>query len=147
MISLFDILYVSNQIRHRTTVVTKTTTFTTTLPVLAKRDGLAQRQVTVSPSSVPTYAGACSGAVRYSSACSCWGIKASTTTAPTPIRTITTYVTVTASVCPPGDTKCGANCYNLQTSNGNCGSCWNKVSPTPKSSPSSPISPYPHKPT
>jgi len=33
---------------------------------------------TVQPSSVPTYASACSGVVRYSSACSCWGASATT---------------------------------------------------------------------
>jgi hypothetical protein len=128
IISLFGILHVSNQIRHRTTTVTKTTTFTTALPVLANRGGLVQRQVTVSPSSVPTYASVCSDAVHYSTACCCWGITASTTTAPTPIITLTTYVTVTASVCPPGYILCDGNCYNLQTSKGNCGSCGLAVS-------------------
>lgn len=47
---------------------------------------LAARQVTVVPSSVPTYASACSGSVRYSSACSCWGVAKSTVTAATPVR-------------------------------------------------------------
>ena len=49
-----------------------------------------KRQVTVVPSSVPSYASACSGTSRYSSACSCWGITATTSTAPAP--TVTEYV-------------------------------------------------------
>ncbi|KAK8131678.1 hypothetical protein PG984_008116 [Apiospora sp. TS-2023a] len=45
--------------------------------------------VTVFPTAVPAYASACSGAVRYSSACSCWGVSAVFTTAPTPVVTVT----------------------------------------------------------
>ncbi|KAK8121285.1 hypothetical protein PG999_005405 [Apiospora kogelbergensis] len=45
--------------------------------------------VTAFPTAVPTYAAACSGAVRYSSACSCWGVSAAFTTAPTPVVTVT----------------------------------------------------------
>lgn len=45
--------------------------------------------VTAFPTAVPTYASACSGAVRYSSACSCWGVSAAFTTAPTPVVTVT----------------------------------------------------------
>ncbi|KAK8084419.1 hypothetical protein PG997_005690 [Apiospora hydei] len=48
--------------------------------------------VTVFPTAVPTYASACSGAVRYSSACSCWGVTAAVTTAPTPVITVTITV-------------------------------------------------------
>ncbi|MCJ1401562.1 hypothetical protein MMC11_004778 [Xylographa trunciseda] len=55
---------------------------------------IAPRQMTVTPSSIPSYASACSGSVRYSSACSCIGVTKSTTTAPTPITTKT--VTATA---------------------------------------------------
>ena len=49
--------------------------------------------MTVAPSSIPTYASACSGSVRYSSACSCIGVTKSTTTAPTPITTTTVTAT------------------------------------------------------
>jgi hypothetical protein len=38
----------------------------------------------VVPSHIPTYASACSGSARYSSACSCIGVTDVTTTAPTP---------------------------------------------------------------
>ena len=50
--------------------------------------------MTVKPSAIPSYASACSGSVRYSSACSCVGATKSTSTAPTPVTTTT--VTVTA---------------------------------------------------
>ncbi|KAK8045509.1 hypothetical protein PG993_005533 [Apiospora rasikravindrae] len=52
----------------------------------------AEEAVTVFPTEVPTYASACSGAVRYSSACSCWGVTAAVTTAPTPVITVTITV-------------------------------------------------------
>ncbi|MCJ1387154.1 hypothetical protein MMC17_010287 [Xylographa soralifera] len=68
---------------------------------LKLRDGfeqrIAPRAVTVSPSSVPTYASACSGTARYSSACSCFGVTHSTTTASTPSTTITVTATVIAT--------------------------------------------------
>ncbi|KAJ9643365.1 hypothetical protein H2201_004364 [Coniosporium apollinis] len=59
---------------------------------------LPARQVTIQPSAVPTYASACSGAVRYSSACSCWGVPKSTVTAAAPLTTTTVAITETASV-------------------------------------------------
>jgi len=36
--------------------------------------------VTIAPTATPTYASACSGGVRYASACSCWGFPVSTIT-------------------------------------------------------------------
>ncbi|MCJ1242837.1 hypothetical protein MMC30_000032 [Trapelia coarctata] len=65
------------------------TTITVTLNYKAKRS-MEKRQITVVPSAVPTYASACSGTSKYSSACSCWGITKTTSTAPTP--TVTVYV-------------------------------------------------------
>ncbi|MCJ1289975.1 hypothetical protein MMC34_001510 [Xylographa carneopallida] len=59
----------------------------------APRISLAPRQMTVQPSSIPSYASACSGSVRYSSACSCVGATAATSTAPTPVTTTTVTVT------------------------------------------------------
>jgi len=58
---------------------------------------LAARQQTVMPSNVPIYASACSGTVRYSSACSCLGLTKSTITvaAPTTVVPSTSTVTVT----------------------------------------------------
>ena len=55
-------------------------------PTPAAEGAIAVRQVTQLPQDVPIYASACSGAVRYSSACSCAGINATTTYAPTPVR-------------------------------------------------------------
>lgn len=58
-----------------------------------------KRQLTVSPSAIPAYASACSGSVRYSSACSCVGVTQSTITAvaPSTIVTVSTTLTVTSA--------------------------------------------------
>jgi hypothetical protein len=58
----------------------------------AKREELHERQVTVVPSAVPTYASACSDPGDYASACSCFGITGKVTTAATPTVTSTTTV-------------------------------------------------------
>ncbi|MCJ1320227.1 hypothetical protein MMC15_005565 [Xylographa vitiligo] len=65
----------------------------------AAENALEARQMTVVPTAIPTYASACSGSVRYSSACSCIGVTATTSTAATPTTTVT--VTVTADVTKP----------------------------------------------
>lgn len=60
----------------------------------AKRD-LVYRAATVSPSAIPTYAtAACHSAAEYASACSCYGLTGSVTTAATPTATVTTTVDV-----------------------------------------------------
>lgn len=56
-----------------------------------------KRQVTAIPSGIPAYASPCSGAVRYSSACSCLGAKAATLTAEAPTVTVTKTDTLTVS--------------------------------------------------
>jgi len=108
--------------------ITYTQTYTTTLPVGMKRDvgEIQDRQVVVTPKTVPAYATYCSNAAAYSSACSCESITAQFTIAPTP--TITAYaVGPTVSVCPFSpfgtETNCGGTCYNLETSADNCGAC------------------------
>jgi hypothetical protein len=115
-----------------TSTYTTTTTVTTTISVeYVKRDGiLANRQVTVHPTAVPYYASACPGTSAYSSACSCWGITASTTTAPTPVTTTTSTVTatVTVSACSVGEELCGSSCADVSTDPNNCGACGNVVS-------------------
>ena len=73
--------------RSRTTELT-TTTATGISTVYQKR------QVTVSASAIPTYASACSGAVKYSSACSCLGVTRYTITLST--ASTTTLATATA---------------------------------------------------
>lgn len=76
-----------------TTVTETATSFTTIFdPELLKRQVTSGAAITVIPTLVPTYASACSGSVRYSSACSCFGVTGTTTTVPTP----TVYVTATA---------------------------------------------------
>ncbi|KAJ9165208.1 hypothetical protein NKR19_g627 [Coniochaeta hoffmannii] len=57
----------------------------------AKRD-LEYRAATVSPSALPTYATAACDAKAYASACSCYGITGSVTTAPVPTTTVTTTI-------------------------------------------------------
>lgn len=63
----------------------------------AIRDGIEVRQATVSPTAIPTYASACSGAVRYSSACSCIGVTQYTVIAAAATTTITVPGTVTTT--------------------------------------------------
>lgn len=53
--------------------------------------------VTVFPTAIPDYASPCVDDAEYSSACSCWGITAATTTAATPTKT--EIVTVTQAYC------------------------------------------------
>ena len=87
-----------------TDVITLTTFLTTFVtpsvavtPLAVPRNlELAARQNTASPSIVPIYASACSGTVRYSSACSCIGVtqRATTVAAPTTIVTITNTISV-----------------------------------------------------
>jgi len=99
--------------------VTNTVTITPAPPV--KRDN-EKRQVTVVPTAVPTYASACSGTVRYASACSCWGITAHTTFAPTPTSTVTATVTAVPTACSnPG--SCGTFFIISDPSCGDFGVC------------------------
>jgi hypothetical protein len=102
-----------------------------TISAPARRDvTLAARQNTVA---VPTYASACSGTSRYSSACSCWGFTVSTTTVATPTVTVTS--TVTASASAPPDPPFNTADYGCDTNgliSGNFGypSCrcnWNQT--------------------
>jgi hypothetical protein len=63
-------------------------------PSSAAKRGLEIRQTTVIPQSLPTYATACSSAAEYASACSCWGITPTVSTASTPTVTVTSTVEV-----------------------------------------------------
>lgn len=56
-----------------------------TAPPATTAAAVEARQVTEVPNQVPIYASACSGTVRYSSACSCAGVTMSTVYAPTPV--------------------------------------------------------------
>jgi hypothetical protein len=58
----------------------------------AKRGLLEGRQVTVVPTSIPEFAENCANAAEFVSACSCFGLTGSVTTAPQPTVTVTTTV-------------------------------------------------------
>ncbi|KAL8698087.1 MAG: hypothetical protein Q9224_002012 [Gallowayella concinna] len=75
----------------QTATTTTTAISTATVTDLAKRANLHEERA----ASVPAYASPCSGTVRYSSACSCFGVTQATVTAAAP--TSTSIVTVTAS--------------------------------------------------
>ncbi|EPS35297.1 hypothetical protein H072_11346 [Dactylellina haptotyla CBS 200.50] len=62
---------------------------------------VAKRAVTVVPSSIPSYASACSGAVRYESACSCIGVTRTTVTAAAPLTTVTEVPKITTTLVIP----------------------------------------------
>ncbi|KAK3386545.1 hypothetical protein B0H63DRAFT_137391 [Podospora didyma] len=84
----------------KTTVTPAATTITVTVdgddsvPTKpAKRDFILEnRQATVVPFALPTYATACSSAAAYASACKCFGVTATVTTAPTPTVTVTSTI-------------------------------------------------------
>ncbi|KAM3553991.1 hypothetical protein MY1884_005876 [Beauveria asiatica] len=86
-----------------TTIVPDATTTTVTVTVdpdeapKSKRANIEVRAATEVPTAVPAYASGCDSASRYSSACACWGITASATTAAQPTKTVT--VTVTSDYC------------------------------------------------
>lgn len=71
-----------------TMTVTLPTTTLTFKALIRRGTTVAKRQATSVPSSIPGYASACSGSVRYSSACSCVGATKATITAVTPSTTI-----------------------------------------------------------
>jgi hypothetical protein len=105
----------------RTTTITSTVTITEPPPVTYKR-GLDARQVTVSPTAVPTYATYCPNASAYSSACSCVGITAYITTAPTPV--VTAYATATTTVYSnPYECDNPQICAANSACGGGCGYC------------------------
>ncbi|PWY94977.1 hypothetical protein BO94DRAFT_620479 [Aspergillus sclerotioniger CBS 115572] len=93
-----------------TTVATETVTVTTTLggPV-QRRANVAARQVTSTPTAVPTYLdNPCFNPGVYGSACACLGVSQTTTTAPTPTSTVSVTVTTTTTTTV---TPCvGGNC-------------------------------------
>ncbi|KFH48550.1 hypothetical protein ACRE_006930 [Hapsidospora chrysogenum ATCC 11550] len=75
------------------TVVPDTVTTTTTVIItLRGTAGEAPEPTEYPTATVPAYASSCDDGVEYSSVCSCWGITAAVTTAPTPteIQTVTT---------------------------------------------------------
>ncbi|KAK6519693.1 hypothetical protein TWF281_003512 [Arthrobotrys megalospora] len=93
----------------------------------------APKPATTSAPSIPNYASYCSGTVKYSSACSCWGITkgvaSPTTETSTVTKTTTQTVEVTAVVqkaavvCSKTQEKCSGTCKNVFTDTKNCGAC------------------------
>ncbi|KAK6535469.1 hypothetical protein TWF694_001925 [Orbilia ellipsospora] len=81
---------------HVTLTVNAASTSTTLFPPGDRKKN--KRQVTVNPTSIPAYASPCSGAARYSSACSCIGVSHVTVTVPAPSTTITQTTTSTTTV-------------------------------------------------
>ncbi|KAG4419652.1 hypothetical protein IFR04_007249 [Cadophora malorum] len=112
-------LEVTTTVPSSTATVTETATVTLQA-VLPKRDNPAK--------TVPAYASACSGAARYSSACSCWGITAGTKTISSGVATVTVSTTVTIPAEPsctevPKTDTCGDQCVDLTSDPENCGAC------------------------
>ncbi|KAL4961169.1 uncharacterized protein BDV14DRAFT_204019 [Aspergillus stella-maris] len=97
-----------------TTVATTTTTITVVQPPggagLTARGELVARATTVTPTAIPTYlSGPCRLPNAYRGACSCMGIRPTTTTAPTPTSTTSITHTVTETVtaeCAPIAEEC-----------------------------------------
>ncbi|MCJ1283027.1 hypothetical protein MMC26_002354 [Xylographa opegraphella] len=94
--------YFEATVTPATATVTQTATITSysnkrRRALNAVGEGVEARQMTDIPTAIPTYASACSGSARYSSACSCIGVTATTSTAPTPTMTVTVTATATAT--------------------------------------------------
>ena len=82
------------------TLVNGTTTVAYSTRTVAKKRGINRRypySETSISASIPGYASPCSGVVRYSSACSCLGVTATTVTAPAFTVTVTATKTVTVT--------------------------------------------------
>ncbi|KAH9206813.1 hypothetical protein DL95DRAFT_486003 [Leptodontidium sp. 2 PMI_412] len=86
-------------IAFETYVVSQTTvTGTETVTSVEYLINIAKRQQTSVPTAIPAYASPCSGAVKYSSACSCIGATRTTITAATPTSTVTVTATQSSTV-------------------------------------------------
>jgi len=83
----------------------KTVAFTSTTTIVGQNQ---RRQQTIFPSNIPLYASACDNASKYSSACSCWGITAASTTV-TAVATATATLTTYSGILQvkSGDTSLG----------------------------------------
>ena len=73
------------------------TTITITSGYTLVERAIAASTTTIAPSSIPAYTSACSGSVRFSSACFCVGVIAKTTTLPSPLITVTVPYTYTVT--------------------------------------------------
>ncbi|KAF3941130.1 hypothetical protein ABW19_dt0209710 [Dactylella cylindrospora] len=93
VVQIDTILETATETEHQTAIATFSLTHTVTT---TKYADLVKRQETSAPSVIPSYASACSGAVRYSSACSCVGVLPTTVTLPA--STSTVYADETTTV-------------------------------------------------
>jgi len=84
---------------HVTSTHTNTATAQTTVTskVTIQARDVAPTTTTITPSDIPVYATPCSGAVKFSSACSCLGFTAATTVLAAPSVTITVPYTTTTT--------------------------------------------------
>ena len=73
----------------------QTSTYVSTL---TSANATTSGPIIVAPTSIPTYANACSDCAAYSSACSCLGVVATTSTAPTPTYTVTLSIVPTSGL-------------------------------------------------
>ncbi|KAK6535345.1 hypothetical protein TWF694_001807 [Orbilia ellipsospora] len=138
-------------ITAQTLVLTATTTLTvfsgtftfhpTLAPTLKIRGEEDKFQLEArAPTAVPKYATACTNVAQYLSACSCWGVTATTITVPA--ATVSTTITITATFtsiststitsilpattvigCPVGQDQCSDGCKDLRRDPNNCGFC------------------------
>ncbi|KAK3312388.1 hypothetical protein B0H66DRAFT_570538 [Apodospora peruviana] len=103
--------YLSATVTPATSTIYSTVVYSTALPTdpVSSVDTAAPptgTPITIQPTgTVPVYASACSGSVRYSSACSCMGVFQGTTTVAAPSTTI--YVTKCALPAPT-EAACGS---------------------------------------
>ncbi|KAK6526509.1 hypothetical protein TWF694_005092 [Orbilia ellipsospora] len=128
--------YLAVTVTPAASTVTTTTTVTATTVVANKRRNLKlrgnlplnARQATVTASSMPAYASACTNKASYSSACSCIGVTAMTITAAAPTTTVTQTATATVNILQnPSiqfhdfkDEFCGSGIDSFTLSAGHC---------------------------
>jgi len=114
---MFILLFLTSIFNHLISTTTLIIATITSVVDMKKRDEgiLYPRQETVAPTNIPAYASACSGSVRYSSACSCVGVTAMTTMAPTltytQTITTTTYLISAPTYAPLHPTKTAPSHY------------------------------------
>jgi hypothetical protein len=86
--------------------------------------------VRVVSSSIPAYASACSGSVRYSSACSCIGVTGATTTGLSASKTVTVTTTTTNTASVTDAFVPASLTFNLNTYDAACTGPENQITIT-----------------
>ncbi|KAF3173909.1 hypothetical protein TWF225_009700 [Orbilia oligospora] len=93
-----DITDSAIQVITNTEVIGTASTTVTETTTSYLHTGVVKRAISSSLSIIPAYATACSGVVRYSSACSCWGITPTQSTLDASTTTIVIYETINPPV-------------------------------------------------